>query len=101
MSLGVPPDWPSPVGPYEGKDKPISEVGPNTPTPFVLAIAGNAICRLNRDGSAEFDWKRIEQLAAAWKPAEISQSAIVAKLLVECAEQIRAQTEARFVAKGS
>lgn len=63
--------------------------------------SGVTMFRLNRDGSVETDWKRIEAKAAEWTPDETSQAVIICKVLVEVAERVRAETEARFVPRSS
>lgn len=70
--------------------------------PMILCDAdGKEIFRLNRDGSIEADWKEIATMAARWHADNPSGGVITAKCFVEIAERIRAETEARFVAKNS
>lgn len=70
--------------------------------PMILTTDdGTAIFRLNRDGSIETDWKRIEAMAKLWQADHHGWGVIIAKCFVEIAERIRAETEARFVSKSS
>lgn len=65
MSLGVPPDWPSPVGPYEGQDKPLQCRDPSCSIkgPHNLTDACDQMKEQAAKDEAEYHDKWMEQLA--------------------------------------
>lgn len=66
------------------------------PVPLVLNDqSGATVFRLNRDGSVETDWARIQAMAERWHSDEGSWAVILCKALVAVAERVQAETEAR------
>lgn len=88
---------------WPGRQASITITGSEPPTPLIITEPGTgaAVFRLNRDGSVDIDWARIERIASGWTADETNQGVILCKALVGAAERVKAETESRFVQQSS